>query len=108
MTHLQTSLSTTASLILPKPRKLTGNLDFSGHLHDGAHPVPHDAAVLAGVCPVQRGDQVPNRHMQDNPPSVSISVTGGMEAELDHPHLLLDISYAFRLQPPFWMIWCNK
>lgn len=74
MTHLHTSLSTTAPPILPKLRKLTGNLNFRGHLHYSAHPVPHDAAVVAGVRPVQRGDQVPEGHIQGKQPLVGVSV----------------------------------
>lgn len=48
---------------LPAPKSpiilLTGHLDLSLPLQQGAHPVPHDAAVGARVGAVQAGDHVP-------------------------------------------------
>lgn len=42
--------------------KLTGDLNLGAALHYGAHSVPHDAAVVTSVCPIQGGNQVPNVH----------------------------------------------
>lgn len=43
-----------------KKAALTGNLHFSAALHYSTHSVSHNAAVVAGVWTVQRGNQVSN------------------------------------------------
>lgn len=54
---------------------LTGNLHFSAALHYSTHSISHNAAVVASVRSVQRGDQVPNGHTQHKVPLVIISMT---------------------------------
>lgn len=58
-------------------QKLTRNLNFSAALHYSTHSISHNAAVVAGVCSVQRGDQIPNGHTQHKVPLVTISMTDG-------------------------------
>lgn len=58
-------------------QKLTRNLNFSAALHYSTHSISHNAAVVAGVCSVQRGDQIPNGHTQNKVPLVTISMTDG-------------------------------
>lgn len=60
-----------------KKPTLTGNLHFSAALHYSTHSIPHNAAVVASVRSVQRGDQVPNGHTQNKVPLVIISITDG-------------------------------
>lgn len=58
-----------------KKPTLTGNLHFSTALHYRTHSISHNAAVVASVQSVQRGDQVPNGHTQHKVPLVIISMT---------------------------------
>lgn len=46
--------------------ELTGDLNLGAALHYGAHSVPHDAAVVTSVCPIQGGNQVPDVHTHTN------------------------------------------
>lgn len=55
---------------------LTGNLHLSTALHYSTHSISHNAAVVASVRSVQRGDQVPNGYTQHKVPLVIISMTG--------------------------------
>lgn len=61
--------------IYRKRPALTGNLHFSTALHYSTHSVSHNAAVVASMRLVQRGDQVPNGHTQHKVPLVIISMT---------------------------------
>lgn len=81
-----------------KIKKLTGNLNFGSYLHYGTHSIPHNAAVLASMRSVQRGDQIPNGH-RPTPSAISHHQSDGSDiCHLDAlfpPHSRCQIKPAF-------------